>query len=167
MPRPIHKKCLQAILILDFLGWNQTEIATAVNIHRHTVRTSLSTHRIYTLTNLEPKDDSNLNNSISQFLQSGMNLKNIQALLKSYPPHINSLQELTRFVFENNLLKKEVAANDHHTKNCLHCGKKFIPDPRQKNQQFCALNPCQKSSKKRSQQKWTRSLGKNYWKHNC
>ena len=51
-------------------------------------------------------------------------------------------------------------------RKCLCCKRIFLPDPRTRHQQqFCSDRPCQKASKKVSQERWrAKPENRDYWR---
>ena len=167
MPKRIHKKCLQAMVILDFFGWNQSEIANALNLHRHTVSSHLATHSIYTSTNLDRSEDFlSEQKLIFRLLNMGMSLQRVHSLFQHKLPCFSSVAEFENYLSKHQLLHIHSRLNHGNQRKCRHCGTLFLPDCRhRKTQKFCSNPPCRKASQKSSQQKWCKGLGKNYWKN--
>ena len=166
MPKRIHSKCLHAIVILNFFGWNKSEIADALNIDRRTVCSRLKTLGICTATYLENLEVSlPAHKLIVQLLRLGMKQQRIHCLFRHELPRFTSITQFRNYTSRYKLLEIHIHHNTRYIRQCLHCGEFFIPDCRHRlTQQFCSSPSCQTASKKYSQQKWSQGLGKDYWK---
>ena len=169
MPNSITHDQILAILILDFIGFKKTKIASALGIQRSTVYNHLSDFSLttdYISSHLDiDSRDMNIYGRLSQLINSGLAIKSIYNLYQAHPPYFPTIRELEKTAHLLGVDATSAITAESKTRICRHCHNSFLPDCRhRKDQSFCSAKECRLASKKHSQQKWVLSRGVNYWK---
>ena len=168
MPSSINHDQILAILILDFIGFKKTKIASALGIQRSTVYNHLSDFSVttdFSSMNLDiDSKEVNIYSRLSQLINSGLAINTIYKLYQAHPPYFSTILELKKTASLLCADSFSTPTTKTETRICRQCQNAFLPDCRhRKDQSFCSAKECRLASKKYSQKKWVLSRGVNYW----